>query len=55
MENQLDLNLILKFLVNSWPIQKTSKFFIIDKLHLNFLDYCDSSIFNINKDRQMTT
>lgn len=46
MENQLDLNLILKFLVNSEYTKKIPNKKENDKLHLNYLDYCNSSRFN---------
>ena len=48
MENQLDLNLILKFLVNSEYTKKIKK--ENDKLNLKYLDYCNSSKFNFFKD-----
>ena len=50
MENQLDLNLILKFLVNSEYTKKIPNKKENDKLHLNYLDYCNSSRFNFFKD-----
>ena len=48
MENQLDLNLILKFLVNSEYTKKIKK--ENDNLNLKYLDYCNSSNFNFFKD-----
>lgn len=48
MENQLDLNLILKFLVNSEYTKKIKK--ENDNLNLKYLDYCNSSKFNFFKD-----
>ena len=50
MENQLDLNLILKFLVNSEYTKKIPNKKENDKLHLNYLDFCNSSRFNFFKD-----
>ena len=50
MENQLDLNLILKFLVNSEYTKKIPNRKDNDKLHLSYLDYCNSSRFNFFKD-----
>jgi hypothetical protein len=45
MENQLDLNLILKFLVNSEYTKKFPDKKNNENTHLNYLDYCNSSTF----------
>ena len=44
MENQIDLNTILKFLVNSEYTKKIKK--DNDNLNLKYLDFCNSSKFN---------